>query len=102
MAKTTRKSSTSRKIAPPAASARRAVVGIITSQVAGGAAHLVVRAFSVDLKRSTLLGETNTDPAGQYSIAYVPAAGPVHIQVQVSSFAGQLLAISPVHFNAAV
>src|SRR5262249_41499762 len=78
----------------------RRIVGRVTSKQRSTSAWLIVRALSVDLKRSTTIGETLTDASGSYEIAYEAASDPVHGQVEVLSFAGESLAHSEVRFSA--
>jgi hypothetical protein len=68
--------------------------------------NIVVRAFDKDLRSEELLGETRTSKDGRYAITYSPEqfrraekAG-ADLFIRVLDEQGNILAASPVHFNA--
>jgi hypothetical protein len=90
--------------ATAAASDGRLVLGAITDSACAKLPGYAVRAAHVDLRMRTAIGSNLTDAEGRYQIAYDPVAlslpSPLHVQVEVLSPAGDVLATSAVRFNA--
>ena len=86
---------------------RYTVAGRITDRNNAPVPYLIVRAYDVDLERTTFLGETLTSSNGRYSIAYgaeqlsAGAKNYANLRIEVFSFVGESLSESDIHFKAA-